>query len=187
MKSRSINDATGSIILIKTLCANMLTLSQLLGKASLSNVEAETLKNWDRREAKLSLPSISKLDSKKLRICFFGEDSTRTRNTMAVSPNPGLNIRLPSLVRVVCGAFLDTFGRSDTKENGYDSGNVTGTGIAVVVGDLVRSTARWFAGFWNSRYESNNLHASNVRINFCEIVTTYRGKRDRRYSTLSCS
>jgi hypothetical protein len=100
------------------LCANMLTLSQLLGKASLSNIEAETLKNCDRRDAKLSLPSISKLDSKKLRICFLGDDSTRTRNTMAVSPNPGLKIRLPSLVSVVCGAFLDAFGSSDTKEKG---------------------------------------------------------------------
>jgi hypothetical protein len=110
-------------------------------------MEAETLKNCERSEAKLSLPSISKLDSRKFRMCFLGDDSTRTKNTMAVSPNPGLNIELPSVVRVVCGPFLDAFGRSDTSENGYDSGNVTGTGIAVVVGDRVRSTARWFAGF----------------------------------------
>ena len=65
---------------------------------------------------------------------------------MAVSPNPGLNIRLLPLVSVACWAVLGALGSNATRENGYDSGKVTGIGIAVVVGVLVRSTARWFAG-----------------------------------------
>lgn len=160
MKSRSKSEATGSIILISTICARMLTFSQLLGKASLSNIDVETLKNCDRRVAKLSRPSISKLDSRKFKTCFRGEDRTRTRNTIAVSPSPGLNIGLASLGNAVLETGPFVLGSRDIRENGYDSGKVTGTGIVVVAGDFVSSTARWLVGLWNSRYESSNLMRS---------------------------
>lgn len=157
MKSRSKSEATGSIILISTICARMLTFSQLLGNASLSNIDVETLKNCDKRVAKLSRPSISKLDSRKFNTCFRGDDRTRTRNTIAVSPSPGLKIGLASLANAVLEIGRFVVGSRDIRENGYDSGKVTGTGIVVVAGDLVSSTARRLVGLWNSRYESSNL------------------------------
>lgn len=48
-------------------------------------------------------------------------------------------------------------GREDTRENGYDSGNVTGTEDFTVDGPLVFSTALLIELFWISRYESKIL------------------------------
>ena len=96
MKSFSKKTATDSIILIRTLCARILMFNQLLGHASLSRIELATSKNCINRAAKLSRPSISKIDAKKSRRCFFVHDNTRTRNVMAVSPCAGLNSIWPS-------------------------------------------------------------------------------------------
>lgn len=81
--------AMGSMIFIKTLWARILTFIHALGKASLSRMDDATLKNWERRLTNLSRPSMSKLDSRKLVMCFTGEASMRTRNTIATSPRPG--------------------------------------------------------------------------------------------------
>ena len=40
---------------------------------------------------------MSRLDSKKVVMCFIGEDKTRTKNTMAVSPRLGYNTLSASL------------------------------------------------------------------------------------------
>lgn len=48
-------------------------------------------------------------------------------------------------------------GSEETRENGYDSGNVTGTEGFTVNGVLVFSTALLMEVLWNSLYESKIL------------------------------
>ena len=87
----------GSIILIKTLCASIFTFIHVFGKASFSRIDVATLKNWEIRLTNRSRPSMSRLDSKKVVICFIGEDKIRTKNTMAVSPRLGYSTLSASL------------------------------------------------------------------------------------------
>lgn len=87
----------GSIILINTLCASTFTFIHVFGNASFSRIDVATLKNWEIRLTNLSRPSMSRLDSKKVVMCFIGEDKIRTKNTMAVSPRLGYKTLSASL------------------------------------------------------------------------------------------
>jgi hypothetical protein len=151
MNCFSINVAMGSIILMMTLWTSIFTFNQLPGNASLSNIDVATLKNNERNVAKLSLPSISKLDWKNSRICFLGDDRIKTKNTMAVSPKPALKVTPVKLVLDEACDVLWPWGMYESIENGYDSGKVTGTGAGWLVNDRVCSNASMNKGDWNSR------------------------------------
>jgi len=151
MNSFAITTAMGSMILTMTLCARMLTFIHVFGKASFSRIDVATLKNWPSKATNLSRPSISRLDSKNVVICFVGDDSMRTRNTMAVSPKLGYSVESPSFGYGVLLTPRGGSGKEATRENGYDSGKVTGIGALVVDGLFVRSMAFFDAGFWISR------------------------------------
>ena len=91
-------------------------------------METATLKHLNKNAEKLPGPSISNIDSKKPRRCRLGAASTKTRNTIATSPSPGMKSRCFSDdVDVVDVAAVAGFlGRHASIVNGYDSGKVTG-------------------------------------------------------------
>lgn len=131
----------GSIILINTLCASIFTFIHVFGKASFSRIDVATLKNWEIRVIKRSRPSMSRLDSKKVVMCFIGEDKIRTKNTMAVSPRLGYNTSSASLDVKMLLTPRGGSGNEVIREKGYDSGKVTGNGDLIVEGVLVFSIA----------------------------------------------
>ena len=70
---------------------------------------------------------------------------------MAVSPKLGYSVESPSFGYGVLLTPRGGSGKEATRENGYDSGKVTGIGALVVDGLFVRSMAFFDAGFWISR------------------------------------